>query len=694
MQAKNKTYRSQILIVCAFIMLTACGENQTSSMEPTAQSIVDKDQTLISGIHIENMNSAVTPGDDFFAYVNGTWLDSVVIPADKSRYGTFDLLRDKSQEDVRIIIDEAANTKSANGADEQKVGDLYLSYLDLETRERLGITPLEIALERINEISDLDSLIRTFAWAGTLGISSPLVLSMFPDMADPTRYSIYAWQDGLGLPDREYYLEQDSKFADIRIAYVKHIEKMFALANLHLKNSDAKTILALETRLAENHLRKEETRDMTKMYNPQTRVELTVLSKTILWNTLLEESGIPDLEVLIVGQPTYVTALDSILNETPLSDWKLWLRWAVLNKYASSLTQALDKQNFNFYSTTLNGTEEQRPMWRRGVVLVNGVIGELVGKVYVNKHFPSQAKGRMLTLVDNLVSAYQESIGQLEWMGVDTRIEALDKLSKFTPKIGYPDIWKDYSKLNIVVDDLFGNLQRAAIIEHERALEKLNGPVLKHEWSMTPQTVNAYYNPSLNEIVFPAAILQPPFFDLAADDAINYGAIGGVIGHEIGHGFDDMGSAFDGDGVLRNWWSENDRQEFEKRTSRLIEQFSGYTVLGDLSVNGEYTLGENIGDLGGLGIAMKAYKISLAGKPMPEIDGFTGEQRVFIGWAQGFAGKYRDQALRRQIATDSHSPFRFRVNGVVRNIPEFYSAFNVTDKDQLYLPENERVKIW
>ena len=279
-------------------------------------------------------------------------------------------------------------------------------------------------------------------------------------------------------------------------------------------------------------------------------------------------------------------------------------------------------------------------------------------------------------------------------MGADTRIEALDKLSKFTPKIGYPDIWKDYSKLKIVVDDLFGNLQRAAIIEHERALEKLNGPVLKHEWSMTPQTVNAYYNPSLNEIVFPAAILQPPFFDLAADDAINYGAIGGVIGHEIGHGFDDMGSAFDGDGVLRNWWSENDRQEFEKRTSRLIEQFSGYTVLGDLSVNGEYTLGENIGDLGGLGIAMKAYKISLEGKPMSEIDGFTGEQRVFIGWAQGFAGKYRDQALRRQIATDSHSPFRFRVNGVVRNIPEFYSAFNVTDKDQLYLPENERVKIW
>jgi putative endopeptidase len=665
-----------------------------SSAMYTAESTIDKESPLISGVQLDHMNTSVAPGDDFFSYVNGAWLDRTEIPADKSRFGTFDLLRDKSQDDVRIIIDEAANSTSVADSDEQKVGDLYRSYMNTETREQLGVTPLTPVLKRIDEIDDVNSLVRTFAWAGKMGISTPLGLSMFPDMADPTRYAIYAWQDGLGLPDREYYLDKDPKFADIRNAYVKHIEKMFALANLELEDSSAKTILDLETRLAENHLRKEETRDMTKMYNPKTRSELLELSISIPWDALLEDSGLSTLEVIVVGQPSYVSTLDSVLTETSISDWKLWLRWAALNHYASSLTSALDFQNFKFYSTTLSGTEEQRPMWRRGVSLVNGVIGELVGKVYVSKHFPPQAKERMLILVNNLVSAYRESIAQLEWMGEETRIEALDKLSKFTPKIGYPDIWKDYSKLTVIADDLFGNLQRAAIVEHERALEKLNGPVLKHEWSMTPQTVNAYYNPSLNEIVFPAAILQPPFFDMTADDAVNYGAIGGVIGHEIGHGFDDMGSTFDGNGVLRNWWSDTDRQEFETRTSRLVEQYGSYTVLGDLSVNGEFTLGENIGDLGGLSIAMKAYKMSLADKHSQNIDGFTGEQRVFIGWAQGFAGKYRDQALRQRIATDSHSPFRFRVNGVVRNIPEFYSAFGVIENQQLYLPESDRVKIW
>ncbi|HAY45545.1 MAG TPA: peptidase M13 [Gammaproteobacteria bacterium] len=690
----KKTSRLQILLACVYILLSACGENRILSEKPTAESANDKGSPLISGILLDHLNTSIAPGDDFFSYVNGAWLDKTEIPADKSRFGTFDLLRDKSQDDVRIIIDEAANTASIKGSDEQKVGDLYRSFMDIETRERLGIKPLTPALEKISAIADLNSLIRTFAWAGKMGISTPLGFSMFPDMADPTRYAIYAWQDGLGLPDREYYLDQDSKFTEIRTAYVVHIEEMFALADMNIESSDAIAILELETRLAEDHLRKEETRDMTKMYNPKTRTELEELSTIIPWNTLLEESGLSTLEVLVVGQPSYVEALDSILTEVSISKWKLWLRWAVLNHYASSLTSALDLQNFKFYSTTLSGTEEQRPMWRRGVTLVNSVIGELVGKVYVRKHFPPQAKERMLSLVNNLVSAYRESITQLEWMGEETRIQALDKLSKFTPKIGYPDTWKDYSNLDVLANDLFGNLQRAALVEHERALEKLNGPVLKYEWSMTPQTVNAYYNPSLNEIVFPAAILQPPFFDMTADDAVNYGAIGGVIGHEIGHGFDDMGSTFDGDGVLRNWWSDNDREEFENRTSRLVDQYNGYTVLGDLSVNGEFTLGENIGDLGGLSIAMKAYKMSLADKTSNVIDGFTGEQRVFIGWAQGFAGKYRDQALRQRIATDSHSPFRFRVNGVVRNIPEFYSAFNVTENEQLYLPDSDRVKIW
>ena len=679
MSARNILHHSRILIICAALTIAACSA-------PVAP--------IVSGVLLDNMNHSIAPEDDFFSYVNGGWLDSAEIPADKSRFGTFDLLRDKSQEDVRAIIDEVADAVSVAGSDEQKVGDLYRSFLDTETRERLGVTPLEPALKRIDEIYDHSSLANTFGWLNTLGVDTPLSLSLYPDMADPTRYAIYAWQSGLGLPDREYYLDEDLKFAEIRAAYVAHITAMFQLAGVDLIENGAETNLALETRFATNHLRKEETRDMTKMYNPKTRNELSSLSAALAWDVFLETSGIPDLEVLVVGQPSYVAGLDTVIVDTPLEDWKLWLRWAVLNQNANSLTQALDKQNFNFYGTVLNGTEEQRPLWRRGVDRVNGVVGELVGKVYVKKHFPPEAKERLVALVNNLVAAYKESINNLAWMGEETRIEALDKLAKFTPKIGYPDIWKDYSKLEIAADDLFGNLERAALVEHNRAIEKLKGPVLKHEWSMTPQTVNAYYNPSLNEIVFPAAILQPPFFDLAADVAINYGAIGGVIGHEIGHGFDDMGSTFDGDGVLRNWWSDEDRKEFEQRTEKLVAQYSSYTVLDDLPVNGEFTLGENIGDLGGLSIAMKAYKMSLSNFPAPEIDGFSGEQRVFIGWAQGFAGKYRDQALRQRIATDSHSPFRFRVNGVVRNVPEFYTAFNVTENGRLYLPVSERVKIW
>ena len=679
MTARNILQHSRRLLICAVLTIAACD---------------DPVPPLVSGILLDNMNRSIAPEDDFFSYVNGGWLDSAEIPADKSRFGTFDLLRDKSQEDVRAIIDEVADAVSVAGSDEQKVGDLYRSFLDIKTRERLGVKPLEPALKRIDEINDHRSLANTFGWLNTLGIDTPLSLSLYPDMADPTRYAIYAWQSGLGLPDREYYLDEDQKFAEIRTAYVEHITAMFQLAGFDLIENGAETILALETRFATNHLRKEETRDMTKMYNPKTRSDLSSLSAALAWDVFLETSGIPDLEVLVVGQPSYVAGLDTVIAGTPLEDWKLWLRWAVLNQNASSLTEALDKQNFDFYGTVLNGTEEQRPLWRRGVDRVNGVVGELVGKVYVKKHFPPAAKERMVALVNNLVAAYKESINNLAWMGEETRIEALDKLAKFTPKIGYPDIWKDYSKLEIAADDLFGNLERAALVEHNRAIEKLKGPVLKHEWSMTPQTVNAYYNPSLNEIVFPAAILQPPFFDLAADDAINYGAIGGVIGHEIGHGFDDMGSTFDGDGVLRNWWSDGDRKEFEQRTEKLVAQYSGYTVLDDLPVNGEFTLGENIGDLGGLSIAMKAYKMSLSNSSAPEIDGFSGEQRVFIGWAQGFAGKYRDQALRQRIATDSHSPFRFRVNGVVRNVPEFYTAFNVTENGRLYLPLSERVKIW
>jgi putative endopeptidase len=408
----------------------------------------------------------------------------------------------------------------------------------------------------------------------------------------------------------------------------------------------------------------------------------------------LHEAGISTIDGLVVTQLDYMRALDGIIQDTLLADWKTYLKWTVLNANASLLNAEMDQQNFEFYSKTLLGIQQQLPAWKRAVDNVNDNLGEVVGKVYVARHFPPEAKERMLELVSNLVKAYEVSIRELDWMGDETRAQALDKLAKFTPKIGYPDKWKDYSALEIKPDDLLGNMHRSALFVYEFNLARQGGPVDRTEWGMTPQTVNAYYYPPLNEIVFPAAILQPPFFDLYADDAVNYGSIGAVIGHEIGHGFDDKGSTFDGDGVLRNWWTDEDRTEFEARTAKLVEQYSAFKPFDDLNVNGEFTLGENIGDLGGLSIALKAYELSLQGEPAPVMDGYTGQQRVFIGYAQGWRGITRDEAVRQQIATDPHSPRQYRVNGVVRNVPEFYEAFDVAETDALYLPPEDRVKIW
>jgi putative endopeptidase len=433
---------------------------------------------------------------------------------------------------------------------------------------------------------------------------------------------------------------------------------------------------------------------MVKLYTKVPLEELPELMPQFAWTPYLETAGISDIDGLVVTQIDYMKALDGIITDTSMDDWKTYSKWAVLNTAANLLSEDLDNQNFEFYAKTLNGVEQQLPIWKRAVANVNGNLGEVVGKVYVSRHFPPEAKVRMQELVDNLVLAYEQSIKELDWMGEETRAQALDKLSKFTPKIGYPDEWRDYSSLEIYPDDLVGNMRRSALFQYDYQVKRQGGPVDRGEWGMTPQTVNAYYNPPLNEIVFPAAILQPPYFDLDAEDAINYGSIGAVIGHEIGHGFDDSGSTFDGDGVLRNWWTDEDRAEFEARTARLVEQYSEFKPFDDLAVNGEFTLGENIGDLGGLSIALRAYELSLDGEEAPTLDGFTGTQRVFIGYAQGWRGIQRDEALREQINTDPHSPRQYRVNGVVRNIPEWYEAFDVDQDDALYLPPEERVKIW
>ena len=653
----------------------------------------EKEIVLTSGVLGEYMDTSVKPGDNFTAFVNGTWMKNTEIPSDKSSYGIGYILHEESEDSVKEIIEGSADGEFEKGTDEQKVQDLYKSYIDLETRNQLGVSPLQPEFDKVDSINNYDDLATYFAYANKYGISVPLTLFVYQDLKNPTIYTVYTYQGGLGLPDREYYLKDDDRSKEIRVKYVEHIKKMFDLAGLQAAEKAAVKIMSIETAIAEKHLEKEKTRDLVSLYNMFPTDTLSNIMPNFNWTGYLEEAGIKDEKNLGVLMLDYTKALDKIITSTSIEDWKIYLKWSALNTYASRLSKAITDQNFDFYSKELRGTPEQRPLWRRGVSTVNGTLGEVVGKIYVKKHFPPEAKERMETLVSNLLKAYEQSIKELDWMSADTKKEALDKLSKFTPKIGYPDKWKSYD-IDIKREDLFGNLQRAALMEYNRELAKLGQPIDKTEWGMTPQTVNAYYNPTLNEIVFPAAILQPPFFDLNAEDAINYGSIGAVIGHEIGHGFDDKGSTFDGDGAMRNWWTENDLEEFKKRTSALVSQYDSFEALPGLNVNGEFTLGENIGDLGGLSIALKAYKIALNGKESPVMDNYTGEQRVFIGYAQSWRNKIRDEALRVQINTDPHSPANFRVNGVVSNIPEFYTAFNVQKSDSLYLAPEKRVKIW
>ncbi|MDR6786346.1 putative endopeptidase [Pedobacter africanus] len=663
------------------LFMAACNSSETK-------------KELQSGVILKNMDTTVVPGNDFTAYVNGTWMKNTKIPSDKAAYGVGSMVNDKAQEDVKAIIENAAKAKAKDGSEEQKIGDYYESYMNMKVRDSIGLSPLTAEFKRIDALTGTKDLAGYFAYANKTGVKIPFSIGVIEDFKDPKKYMLYTWQGGLGLPDRDFYSLQDAKSKEIRAKYLQHVENMLNLAGLTDAKAKAAQIMALETAMALKQMKKEETRNMAGLYNKYAVKDLNNLLPDFDWNTLLKEAGVKNQDSLVVTQVAYTKDLNAILKNTPIDTWKTYLKWGVITGAASSLNSALDKENFEFYGKTLNGIKEQKPQWRRAVDAVNGSLGEMVGKLYVEKHFSPEAKERMLKLVGNLLKAYESSIKELDWMSPETKKQALVKISKFTPKIGYPDKWRDYSALKVVRGDLYGNNQRADEFEYNRTINKLGKPVDRTEWGMTPQTVNAYYNPTMNEIVFPAAILQPPFFDMNADDAVNYGGIGAVIGHEVGHGFDDQGSTFDGDGVMRNWWTKKDNEEFKKRTGALVAQYGAFKVFPDLNVNGNFTLGENIGDLGGLSIALKAYKASLNGKPAPVMDGFTGEQRVFIGWGQVWLEKSTDEALRNQIATDPHSPARFRVNGIVRNIPEFYTAFKVKPSDSLYLAPEKRVKIW
>lgn len=682
----NTTMKKVAIALPALLLSVACGFKDNAAQ-------VDERRAQIGafGLDLTTGDPTVKPGDDFFLYANGKWLSTFEIPEDKSSYGAFTKLADDTEVQGRVLIEAAAAAQAPAGSVEQKVGDYYASFMDEEAIEAAGLEPIAEGLARIQNARDKKQIAALF---GSPGVQSVFGIGALPDLKQPDRYSLAIAQAGLGLPNRDYYVKDDAKLKDVREKYVAYIEQMLTLGEIEAPAKKAKAIMAFETALAKVYWPIERTRDAEANYNPKSKAELIAFAPGFDWQTFFEALEIPTRDRFIVRQPTAIRDAARILRETPLDTLKAYLTFHHLSNHASFLPKRFDEAQFAFYGKVLRGQQVQRDRWKRAVAHTNKGVGELVGQMYVEKHFPPESKAKMEELVANLRAALQERLGQLDWLGDDTRKRALEKLATFVPKIGYPDNWKDYSALEVRRGDLIGNLTRVQVWNWRRDIERLDEPVDRDEWFMSPQTVNAYYNPLNNEIVFPAAILQPPFFDPYADDAVNYGGIGAVIGHEIGHGFDDQGRKFSADGSLEDWWTATDVEAFTERTKRLIEQYSGFEVLPGVNVNGAITIGENIGDLGGLNMALHAYKLSLQGKEAPVIDGLTGEQRFFLSWAQVWRAKYREEALRMQVLTDTHSPAYFRVNGAVRNMDEWYEAFGVEPTDKLYLPEEERVRIW
>ncbi|MEV8368164.1 M13-type metalloendopeptidase [Microbacterium sp. NPDC064584] len=648
-----------------------------------------------SGLALDELSAEIRPQDDLFRHVNGAWLERTEIPEDKARWGSFHLIAEQAEKDVRAIVEETRDAEP--GSESRKIGDLYSSFMDTERIAALGVAPLHDQLAQADAIDTIPALLRTLGELERDGIGGLIGLYVEPDPGSPDRYVPFLVQGGLSLPDESYYRLEN--FDAVRTAYRAHIEKMLELAGIADAAASADRIFALETEIASHHWDNVRSRDAVATYNLKSWDEVTALAGVDLHPWL--EGTAPGREEAFaeanVYQPSFIEGLGSLLSEERLEDWKAWVRWRIVHGAAAFLPEEFVDENFAFYGTQLTGVPVNRERWKRGVGLAEAAMGEAIGRVYVERHFPPAAKEAMDELVANLIEAYRQSITNLEWMSPETRERALAKLDAFTPKIGYPVKWRDYSALEIDAAALIGNVRRAHVHEHDRQIGRIGGPVDRDEWYMTPQTVNAYYNPLMNEIVFPAAILQHPFFESDRDAAANYGGIGAVIGHEIGHGFDDQGSRFDGDGSLRDWWTDADRAAFEERTSVLIEQYNALVPRGlaeENHVNGALTIGENIGDLGGLGIAIKAYELSLDGAEAPVIDGFTGIQRLLLSWAQIWQQKGRDAETIRLLTIDPHSPNEFRCNQIVRNIDAFYDAFDVTESDELWLDADKRVTIW
>jgi predicted metalloendopeptidase len=650
----------------------------------------------VSGVDTQFIDSSVRSQDDFFSYLNGKWLKTAEIPSDKASWGSFEKLRDDTLPQLRGIIEADAKAHPKAGTDVQKIGDLYTSYMNEQKLEALGTKPLAGEMQRIRSLKDKKGIPALAAHLSQIGVTTPYGIGVAQDAKESTKYATHIRQSGLGMPDRDYYLKLDDKrMAETRAKYEQHVARMLELAGDKDAAAKAKAIVGFETELAKVQWTKVELRDPNKSYNKMDVAKLAELTPGYDWKAALAASGVGNkVDYVIVGQPSYLTGMNEVLAKTDLDTVKAYFQWHLLREYAPFMSKPFVDENFAFYGATLSGVTENRARWKRGVSIVEGALGEAAGRQYVEQYFPAERKARMQELVKNMLAAYKESIETLDWMGPETKKEAQAKLAKFNPKIGYPNKWRDYSKLTIRADDLVGNVMRASTFAHNRNIAKLGKPIDREEWGMTPQTINAYYNSRMNEIVFPAAILQPPFFNMQADDAVNYGAIGAVIGHEIGHGFDDKGSQSDGDGNLRNWWTAEDQARFKAKTDMLVAQYNAFSPVPGYNVNGELTLGENIGDNSGLAIAYKAYKISLHGQPAPVIDGLTGDQRFFMGFAQVWRSKMRDQAMINLVKTNPHSPGQFRANGTLRNQPAFYEAFGIKEGDKMYLAPKDRVTIW
>ena len=650
-----------------------------------------------SGVEPQYIEPSIRAADDFYMHANGKWLATTTIPADKPSWSPGYVLHDDAQEKLRLIIEEAAASKSVAANNEaRKVGDLYRSFMDEARLETLQLKPLAEEFAAIDQVKDKSELPALIARLKQIGVTTPIDIDIFEDKRNSTAYITYLSQSGLGLPDRDYYLnDDDPRIVGIRKKYAEHVATMLSMTGSKTAKEDAAQILALETAIARLHWTKVENRDPVKTYTKLSIKDLPGYAPGFDWTSFLVATGISAKDSnVVLYQATYLKGFAELFANTPLSVWKTYLKWHLLSDYGRFLNKAIVDERFAFYGTTLYGIPQIRPRWQRGVQLVDDSIGEALGQVYVGKYFPPESKARMEKLVANLLATYKKSIDGLDWMGPETKKEAHAKLAKIMPKIGYPSKWRDYSSLVIQPDDLVGNVMRANRFEYKRNVDKLGKPIDREEWGMTPQTVNAYYNPTMNEIVFPAAYLQPPYFNPAADDAANYGGIGRTIGHEISHGFDDSGSQYDGDGNLRNWWTADDHKRFDEKTKALVAQFDAFSPLPGYFVNGKLTLGENIADLSGLAIAYKAYHLSLEGKDAPVIDGMTGDERFFLSYAQGNRNKIRDETQIAILKSDPHSPDMFRVKGPLSNLDAFYETYKIKQGDKMYLSPKDRVSIW